>query len=327
MTEKTQESSFTKRKLAYVLVLLFLLIAPVLFVVIQIPLQKLSLLSDGYVVVEYDREKQKPSFRVTSEKPEGWTSYQTISRHGRESIVISEDWAFFEHKGLDVKQLQEAIDEHLTEGKKLRGASTLSQQLVKNLFLDHERSFVRKGRELLITLAMEKQLSKEKILEVYLNVVEFGEGIYGIEQASQYYFKKSSQNLNAKESAFLAMLLPNPKRYATSFKEKALTDFANKTISDIMEKRRSIGQLTEEEVKRELARKLNFEARKKTLNKIGAKGSAAQKLKRPTAFDDGSSFEKRYTKDEDLVFNSAAAFDPRQLDAVDIDVDVEFTLE
>lgn len=328
MTEKSHNTSSSNRKRYVLIAFILLFVAPVFFIITQIPFQKLSLLSNGYVLVDYDRETQKPQFTFTDKKPANWATYQTISRHARESIVISEDWAFFDHKGLDVNQLQEAIDAHLNEGRKLRGASTLSQQLVKNLFLDHERSFIRKGRELMITLAMEKQLSKEKILEVYLNVVEFGEGIYGIENASQHYFKKTSKSLNAKESAFLAMLLPNPKRYAVSFEEKALTDFAKKTIGDIMEKRRSIGQLTDEEMKRELARKLNFESRnKRNLKKTSTQNFASGKLKRPDSFNDGSHFEKRYTKDEDLVFNSAAAFDPRELDAVDIDVDVEFTLE
>lgn len=323
---ETPSKKLPKTKILIALVLIALVL-PVVFISTQIPFGQISLLKSGFVKVDYDQKSQTPTYQFTAEKPQGWVSLKNISQHVQDSVVISEDWAFFQHQGVDVNQLKKAVDDHLSDGKRLRGASTLSQQLVKNLFLDHDRSFIRKGRELIITVAMEKQLSKEKILEVYLNVVEFGEGVYGVDQASRKYFKKSAKNLNAKEAAFLAMLLPNPKRYAVSFEERALTEYAAKTVGDILEKRKSVGQLSEEQMRKELARKLNFERSAVKKKSSTPKTNSLTTLKRPTSFDDGSNFEKRYERDEDLVFNSAAAFDPRSLEAVELDEEVEFSLE
>lgn len=142
-----------------------------------------------------------------------WRNFDQFSTHMPLAVIASEDQNFFNHNGFDFKQIQKAIADS-KRGKRLRGASTISQQTAKNVFLWSGRSFVRKGLEVWFTLLIEIFWSKERILEVYLNVIEFGTGIYGVEAASTHYFGKSSHYLSAYEAARLAVILPNPHKYS-----------------------------------------------------------------------------------------------------------------
>ena len=117
------------------------------------------------------------------------------------------------HNGFDWDGMRVALERNKDKGKLVAGGSTISQQLAKNLFLYNKRSFIRKGQEAVITWMMERMWSKERILEVYLNSVEFGENIYGIEAATQHYFGKSSKSLSREQAIFLAAILPNPKYF------------------------------------------------------------------------------------------------------------------
>ncbi len=163
----------------------------------------------------------------------GWKKLNEINEQAYMAIVISEDWSFFDHEGVDTEQLRIAFYDFLL-GKKLRGASTISQQLVKNLFTQSERSFSRKIKEFILTKYLERKVSKEKILETYLNNIQYGENLYGIAKASQFYFDKNTDALNVKEGAFLAMLLPSPVRYSVSYRKKELTDYAYDKISKLL---------------------------------------------------------------------------------------------
>ncbi len=136
-----------------------------------------------------------------------------VSRYLRASVLALEDAKFYEHRGFDVEEMIKALEATLQKGRRLRGASTISQQLVKNLYLTHERSFRRKFLEALITIKMENTLSKNKILEIYLNSIEWGRGLMGIKDASYYYFKKRPRDLSVKEAVFLAAIIPNPARF------------------------------------------------------------------------------------------------------------------
>ncbi|WP_417760781.1 monofunctional biosynthetic peptidoglycan transglycosylase [Shewanella sp.] len=138
-----------------------------------------------------------------------WRPLSQISPNMQLAVIASEDQRFPEHFGFDVKQIKNAIED-AQNGEGLRGASTISQQTAKNLFMWPSRSFVRKGFEAWFTLLLELCWDKQRILEVYLNVVEFGPGIYGVEAAAQHYFHKPAAKLNAYEAASLAALLPNP---------------------------------------------------------------------------------------------------------------------
>lgn len=228
----------------------------VIFVVIYLQfVSQVELLKDHYPVFS----KKDNSYILTKERPKLWTPLKEISKHARFAIIISEDWAFFEHEGIDLNQLKIVIKESIETKELTRGASTITQQVVKNAFLSNERSIFRKLKEFLLARELEHKFSKNKILEVYLNLIELGEGVYGIKAGSRYYFKKNPSRLTAKEGAFLAMLLPSPVRYAESFRKKELTEFANESIQDILLKLRKAKVITESERIGYSYEKLSFE--------------------------------------------------------------------
>jgi len=140
-----------------------------------------------------------------------WVPYARVSPDLPIALVAGEDQKFPTHHGFDLQAIADALDE-ADEGERLRGASTISQQTAKNLFLWGGRSFVRKGLEAYFTVLLELTWPKRRILEVYLNVAEFGDGIYGAQAAAQQFFHKSAAQLGARESALLASVLPNPKK-------------------------------------------------------------------------------------------------------------------
>lgn len=141
-----------------------------------------------------------------------WTAYPAISPHAALAVIAAEDQRFPVHHGFDLVEIQDALEDR-EEGKPLRGASTISQQVAKNLFLWSGRSFVRKGLEAWFTVLLELLWSKERILEVYLNIAEFGDYTFGVEAASRRFFGKPAARLTADEAARLAAVLPNPLRY------------------------------------------------------------------------------------------------------------------
>lgn len=149
------------------------------------------------------------------------------------AILASEDTTFYQHDGFDWFEIKNSLDRNLHEKGYVRGGSTITQQLAKNVYLSGDKSIMRKLREAFLTYEIEKNFTKDEILEKYLNVVEFGPNIYGIKPAARYYFKKQPIDLNVLEAAFLAFLLPNPKGYHKSFKDKKLTPFARGRVIDI----------------------------------------------------------------------------------------------
>lgn len=151
-----------------------------------------------------------------------WRDYDQISDYMKRAVVAAEDGKFLQHKGFDFDGMQNALLRNKDQGKVVAGGSTISQQLAKNLFLYNKRSFVRKGQEAVATFMMERMWSKQRILEVYLNSVEFGDNIYGIEAATQHYFGKSSRSLTREQAVFLASILPNPKYYQNNRQDRSL---------------------------------------------------------------------------------------------------------
>ncbi|MBN8764859.1 MAG: monofunctional biosynthetic peptidoglycan transglycosylase [Thiobacillus sp.] len=150
-----------------------------------------------------------------------WVPYDRISIHLKRAIVAAEDARFLEHEGFDVEGIQTAVEKNLKKGRLVAGGSTISQQLAKNLFLSGERSFIRKGQEAVITLMIEATWSKRRILEVYLNVIEWGNGIYGAEAAARRYYKTSAASLDRDQAAHLAAMAPNPRWYETHRSSRA----------------------------------------------------------------------------------------------------------
>jgi monofunctional biosynthetic peptidoglycan transglycosylase len=142
-----------------------------------------------------------------------WVPYERISVNLTRAVITAEDARFAEHEGVDWEAIEKAYKDNARRGRPARGGSTITQQLAKNLFLSPERSYVRKAQELVITYMIEAFWDKRRILEVYLNVVEWGEGVFGAEAAARHYFGTSAGQLGAEQAARLAAFLPNPKRY------------------------------------------------------------------------------------------------------------------
>jgi len=152
-----------------------------------------------------------------------WAPLSRIASHLQRAVIAAEDASFFVHEGFDWEGLRDAAIHNFEAGEMRRGGSTITQQLAKNLYLSSERTLWRKAREALITRTLEHRLTKERILELYLNVAEWGRGIYGAEAAARHHFGKSAADLSAEEAAWLAAILPSPQRYDPIRKTAALT--------------------------------------------------------------------------------------------------------
>jgi monofunctional biosynthetic peptidoglycan transglycosylase len=176
------------------------------------------------------RASEAISRGVEVKRQQVWVPLEKISPNLQRSILAGEDTNFVAHKGFDYEAIQKVWDQAQREAEKdakkdgadegdwlyylpdfKRGASTISQQLAKNLYLSSQKTFLRKGQEAIVTVFLERLLTKRRILELYLNVIEWGDGIYGAEAASQYYFHKPAANLSASEAAFLSAMVPNPR--------------------------------------------------------------------------------------------------------------------
>lgn len=142
-----------------------------------------------------------------------WVPYGRISGQLKRAIIVAEDAKFVDHEGFDWEGIQKAAEKNQRKGKIVAGGSTISQQLAKNLFLSGQRSALRKGEEALITLMMEAVLDKERIFEIYLNVIEWGDGIFGAEAAARHYYGVSAAQLTAEQAAKLAAMVPRPRFY------------------------------------------------------------------------------------------------------------------
>ncbi|MBL8515410.1 MAG: monofunctional biosynthetic peptidoglycan transglycosylase [Betaproteobacteria bacterium] len=142
-----------------------------------------------------------------------WVPYEKISPHLKRALVTSEDDTFTEHAGFNWEAIQKALDKNEQRGKVVAGGSTITQQLAKNLFLSGERSVVRKGQEAVIAVMLEQSMDKKRIFEIYLNVIEWGNGVFGAEAAARHYFGVSAAQLSAGQSAKLAAMVPRPRFY------------------------------------------------------------------------------------------------------------------
>ncbi len=167
-----------------------------------------------FMSIQLDELREK---NPKAELKHQWVSYERISTHLKRAVVASEDDRFMEHHGFDLRGIKQALKKNQRKGKSVAGGSTISQQLAKNLFLSPSRSYVRKAQEAVITLMIELLWDKRRILEVYLNVVEWGNGVYGAEAAARHYYRTSAANLGPSQAAHIAVMLPNPRRYEKSY--------------------------------------------------------------------------------------------------------------
>jgi monofunctional biosynthetic peptidoglycan transglycosylase len=151
-----------------------------------------------------------------------WIGYGRISANLKRAVLVTEDAAFFDHDGIDLNEIKASLVKNIEDGQALRGASTITQQLAKNLYLSPSRNPARKLKELLITRRLETALTKRRIFEIYLNVIEWGDGVFGCEAASHAYFGKSAADLTREEAALLAGAIINPREHSPAKPTKRL---------------------------------------------------------------------------------------------------------
>ncbi|MFM8270517.1 MAG: transglycosylase domain-containing protein [Pseudomonadota bacterium] len=188
----------------------------------------------GQVIVPIELPGDIKSTKMMGPGTASWVPLSQISIQAMGAVVSSEDTSFFSNEGVDYHELRESIKKDLEEGKFARGASTITQQVIKNVYLGQEKTLWRKFKEFFWAQKMAKVLSKSEILAFYLNMVEWGPGLYGIKEASQHYFGRSPAELTAKQGAFLALLLPSPKKYHSYFNDKKLSTWAQTRIEKIL---------------------------------------------------------------------------------------------
>lgn len=173
-----------------------------------------------------------------------YVKLKDVSPYMIHAVIVAEDGSFYSHKGFDWKEIQESLEANLKAGGAKRGGSTLTQQLAKNVFLNQEKSLWRKLKEAYLAYGIETHYKKDFILEKYLNVVEFGPKLYGVKNASEFYFKKPPSQLHPLEAAWLAHLLPNPKVYSQGYRKGALSPFSRKMVMIILKRMAAYGKLS-----------------------------------------------------------------------------------
>ena len=162
-----------------------------------------------------------------------WTDYERISIHLKRAIIVAEDAKFVEHEGFDWEGIQRAMDKNLRRGKLVAGGSTITQQLAKNLFLSGERSLLRKGQEAILAAMLEAAMDKRRIFEIYLNVVEWGENVFGAEAAARHYFGVDAASLGPEQAARLAAMLPRPRYYDRNRGSPYLTSYSESILAQM----------------------------------------------------------------------------------------------
>lgn len=207
-TLKAITNKLKKLKIFLVKVLLLLFQASLFFIIIYrivpVPITPLP------IVRLYDQLVAGKDLRLHKD----WESIDNLGSNICKAAITSEDLQFFNHVGFDFEQIWESLKRSYNRGKRLRGASTISQQAAKNLFFTPTRSWIRKGLEIYVTTALEILWTKKRILEVYLNIIEMGDGIYGAEAAANYYYNKPASKLTAHEAAMIVACFPNPIRWS-----------------------------------------------------------------------------------------------------------------
>ena len=189
-----------------------------------------------------------------------WVPLNEVSERVLQAVRMGEDAAFFSHSGFDFHEIRESVRKNFQRGEYARGASTITQQLAKNLFLSTEKSLHRKLKEAILTYRLENALSKKRILELYLNVIEWGDGIYGVEAAARTYFGKPAAYLDAAEAAFLAAMISNPRRLNPAKRFDSLKVRQERILGWMSR----VGFLTEEELAHAKEEKLDLKVESPT---------------------------------------------------------------
>lgn len=188
-------------------------------------------------------------------KKAGYVRFNQLPKHLTASLIASEDATFYFHKGFDWDEIKDSLEKSLDAGRWVRGGSTITQQLAKNLYLTKEKSLTRKLKEFFISQQLEQKLTKPQIIEKYFNVVEFAKGVYGIQKGAYHYFQKSPGELTPAESAYLVSLLPNPIKYSSAFHaRKELSNYNKRRVTRLLSLLKRQGTIGESEYNYEVAR-------------------------------------------------------------------------
>lgn len=183
-----------------------------------------------------------------------WIAIEKVSRHIVNAVIVAEDGKFYEHNGFDFEAIQKAIELNRKKGRYVRGASTISQQVIKMSFLSREKTIIRKVREAMGTVLMELIMPKDKIIEWYINLCEFGGGIYGVKPAGMYYFKTRPELLTIEQAVNLAVVIPSPNKWSKGLRAKSLTPFGERRFARIVKNMFLAGYITEVQKNTALAR-------------------------------------------------------------------------
>ena len=199
------------------------------------------------IVTRWDQKKSKIDVEVGPEVP-GWTTSNQVSKHLLHAIVVAEDSRFYQHLGLDFGEIFESLQLNLARNRYVRGGSTITQQVVKMAFLSREKTLTRKVREAFGALWLEMIMPKDKILEWYMNLAEFGAGVYGVRAAAQHYFQTSPELLTIEQATHLALVLPSPTKWGTGLKKRRLSDFGKRRFHVIAQRMNIVGYITDEQL-------------------------------------------------------------------------------
>ena len=216
--------------------LLLIVLLPLLYFLSLPDLSKLKKENPKKTALMEYREKEWKEEGKKVRMNQIWVPLSNISPYLLKAVLIGEDDKFWNHEGFDYEAIQKAIEKDIKAGRFKFGGSTISQQLARNLYLSLAKNPLRKMREAIITWRMERVLSKRRILELYLNVVEWGDGIFGVEAASKYYYGKPSSELTPQEAARLAAVLPNPRRYNPAGDQRYVVNRSNLIYSIMIQR-------------------------------------------------------------------------------------------
>jgi monofunctional glycosyltransferase len=226
-----------KQKIKYILILVAIFLVVDIGRYIFYPnineLKKINPIPTAFMEYRMEQWKDEGLDKKITQK---WVKLKNISPYLIKAVLISEDDKFWKHDGFDSEALESAFEKNLKAGKFGFGGSTVSQQLSKNLYLSPSKNPIRKIKEAIITYKIEQTLSKKRIIEIYLNIAEWGDGIFGIEAASRHYFKKSAKNLTAMEASKLASVLPNPIIYNPLGKQKFVVKKSNRLYKIMLQR-------------------------------------------------------------------------------------------
>ena len=173
-----------------------------------------------------------------------WTPIHSVSQHVINAIMVSEDARFYEHGGLDWREIQRSVEFNMEQKRYARGASTITQQVVKMAFLNPQKSLFRKFREALGAMILEILLTKDEILEWYINLVEFGDGVFGIQAAAKHFFQTAPELLTIQDGAHLALVIPSPNNWSKGLRQKSLTPFGHQRYAKIIDEMYNLGFIT-----------------------------------------------------------------------------------